>query len=78
MCCRNAAGQTIMISNDVCRQSRSMLPNEKYAVDREAYCHLRSIPLAGKHLSAENSAASQMLAAENFVAEATRRRRRSS
>lgn len=38
-------------------QSRSMLPNEKYAVDREAY------HWPGNILSAENNAASQMLAA---------------
>ena len=43
------AGQTIMISNDVYRQSRRMLLTAKYAVVREVYCQLRSIPLAGKH-----------------------------
>lgn len=43
------AGQTIMISNDVYRQSRRMLLTAKYAGVREVYCQLRSIPLAGKH-----------------------------
>lgn len=43
------AGQTIMISNDVYRQSRSLLSVEMYAADREVCRRSRSILSVEKH-----------------------------